>query len=122
MKKLIATTSIVAALLAAGSVQAQESQAPLQVMSAANGKMRAAVLEFKRGNYEKAVMFNQYALKDGINRNRKAIVYSNLCATYYAMGDYTKAQNSCRAALELRPQYSPALANTKVVQVKLAQN
>ena len=50
-----------------------------------------------------------------------AIAQSNLCAAYAAMGDMDDAKAACDAAIELRADYAPAIANKTALTVKLAE-
>jgi len=91
------------------------------VKSAADANIRRAAKAHKKGEFEDSIRINHRALKTSLSSKRAAIVHSNLCATYATVGEMNKAQAACSAALELRPDYAPAVANKTALTVKLAQ-
>ena len=120
----ILKTMTVTALTTMGSfatVHAQTDFPNYQVVSTTNGKIRAGVLAFKKGDLDKAAMFMRSSLKDGMSPKREAIAQSNLCAIYGAMGESERAAGACKKALKLRPSFAPALANNNVLQKAYAK-
>jgi len=114
--------SAMAADASTASAAPVTSTAVFQVKSAADGKIRAGVSAFEKGDYQKALTFNRSALSGGgLSPRKAAIVQSNLCAAYAMIGEMDKASSACATALELRPNYAPAKANKAALTVKLAQ-
>lgn len=94
--------------------------AAFQVQNTTDGRIRAGVKAYNKGKYKRAVSFNQAALKANLSNKKEAIAQSNLCASYAALGHMSKAEAACEAALELRPGYEPAKANSAALHIKLA--
>jgi len=103
------------------TAQAQNQPSSFEVVTTTNGKINAGVAAYKRGDFEKAAMFMRSSLKDGLSKSRQTIAQSNLCAIYGAMKETHRASEACKKALELRPDYSPALANNNTLKIKYAQ-
>lgn len=115
------------AVLPAASAMAAEgaAKAPagiFQVSSTTDGLVKLGVKAFKRGDYERAIRMNEQALRASLSRRKTAVAQSNLCASYAKLDMMPQAQVACDAALELRPDYAPALANKGALTVRLAQN
>jgi len=98
------------------TAQAQTDFPNYQVVSATDGKIRAGVRAFKKGDLDKAAMFMRSSLKGGMNPKKQAIAQSNLCAIYGTMGESERAADACNKALKLRPSFAPALANNNILQ------
>jgi len=92
-----------------------------QVMSTTDGKIRSSVRAFKKGEYNKAIKYNQAALNSRLSKRKAAIAQSNLCAAYAMLGQMTEAKAACDIALDLRPDYAPALANKAALVFRLTQ-
>lgn len=109
----------------AASAMAADVSAPAAstfiVKSAADANIRRATKAFNKGEFESSIRIHHRALKTSLSSKRAAIVHSNLCATYATVGEMDKAQAACSAALELRPDYAPAVANKSALTVQLAQ-
>ena len=114
-----------ATLLSAASAMAADSTAPataaFEMSSTTNGKIRAGIKAFKKGDYQRSVTFHKSALKAKMSDRRAAIAQSNLCAAYGQLGELELASEACDTALELRPGYAPAVANREALTIKLAQ-
>lgn len=109
----------------AASAMAADVSAPAAssfiVKSAADDNIRRAAKAYKKGEIETSIRINRRALNSSLSAKRAAIAHSNLCASYATIGEMDKAQAACAAALELRPDYAPAMANKAALTVKLAQ-
>lgn len=119
---LTAMMSLGLTLPAASAMAAEASAHSFQVKSSSGSTIGAGAKAFKKGQFEKSAMFSRTAIKSSLSNKREAIAQSNLCAAYGAMGEMENARLACKAALDLRPDYAPAVANTKVLSFKLAQN
>ena len=116
----IATLSFSAASAMAADASAPAS-ASFVVKSAADGNIRSAAKAFKKGEFAQSASYSRIALKSNLSDRRAAIAQSNLCAAYAAMGDMDDAKAACDAAIELRADYAPAIANKTALTVKLAE-
>lgn len=118
----LAALTFSATLPAASAMAAEAPTGTFQVSSTTDGLVKLGVKAFKRGDYERAVKMNEQALRSSLSRRKTAIAQSNLCASYAKLDMMDKAQEACTAALELRPDYAPALANKNALTIRLAQN
>jgi len=116
--KILKTITITTLLIMGGftTAQAQNSLSNYEVISTTDGKIRAGVRAFKKGDLDKAAMFMRSSLKGGMNPKKLAIAQSNLCAIYGAMGESERAADACKKALKLRPSFTPALTNNNALQ------
>lgn len=119
---LTAMMSIGLTLPAASAMAAEAPAHSFQVKSSSGSTISAGAKAFKKGQYAKSAMFSRAAIKSSLSHRREAIAQSNLCAAYGAMGEMENARLACKAALDLRSDYAPAIANTKLLTVTLAQN
>lgn len=97
-------------------------QSAYKLISTSDGLVRASVKAFNAGKFEKSINFSKKALRANPSKRRMAITYSNLCAAYGAIGEMEKANQACKSALEMRPNYEPALVNYNIVNLHLAQH
>ena len=118
----IAALSFSAALPAASAMAAEAPTETFQVSSTTDGLVKLGVKAYKRGDYERSVKMNEQALRSSLSSRRLAVAQSNLCASYAKLDMMDKAQEACAAALELRPDYAPALANKNALTIRLVQN
>ena len=115
------------ALIPASATAGQDSNAAVtmptqfEVTRATDGVIKMGVTAFNKGDYAKSVAMNKAAIRSGISKRKKAIAQSNLCASWAMLGDLVQAEKACEAALELRPDYDPAVANMNLLTIKLAQ-
>lgn len=114
------TTSLVLTLTAAlaltltlptASAIAKDVNTAFQVKSTTNGKVRLGIRAFEKGDYAQSIRLYETALSTNMSPRKSAIVHSNICAAYGAMGKVKMAKASCAKALELRPSYEPAQMN-----------
>jgi len=119
---LTALMSVGLTLPAASAMAAEAPEHSFQVKSASGSTIGAGAKAFKKGQFAKSAMFSRTAIKSSLSNKREAIAQSNLCAAYGAMGQMEDARLACKAALDLRPNYAPALANSQALTFKLAQN
>ena len=119
---LTALMSVGLTLPAASAMAAEAPAHSFQVKSASGSTIGAGAKAFKKGDFEKSAMFSRVAIKSSLSNRREAIAQSNLCAAYGAMGDMENARLACKSAIKLRPDFAPAIANTKALTYKLAQN
>lgn len=119
------TSNTVAAILTAGfllsatSAFATDTQG-FTAATAADPKIRTAASEFRQGDFAKSVAFSKAALKGKMKKSKQAVAQSNLCAAYGAMGELELAKTACDAALAIRPNYAPAMANRAALAVRVA--
>ncbi len=99
----------------------QPTAASFVVTSAADGRIRAGVSAFNKGDFERSISFSRAALKTPLSSKRAAIVHSNLCAAYAGAGDLEKASEACATALEMRPGYDAAETNQAALIALKAQ-
>lgn len=121
---LLSLTAAVLTLPAVSAMAADvtpQTSASFVVKSSADSHIRSSARAFKRGNTEKSIRYSHLALKSGLSPKRAAIAHSNLCAAYAVLGDMEAASEACDTALELRPDYEPAITNSSALTVKLAQ-
>ncbi len=117
----VMTALTLSVALPAASAMAAEMTDGFSVTSTTDGKIRAGVSAFKKGDYSKSVSFHRAALKSSLSARKAGIAQSNLCAAYAKLEMMDKAQAACFAALELRPGYAPAKANKAALTIRLAQ-
>ena len=118
---MIATVTLMSAASAMAADTTAPAQTGFETASTTNGNVRLSVKAFKKGNFERSVAFSKAALKSNMSNRRAAIAQSNLCAAYGEMGELELAAEACDKALELRPDYQPAVANREALTIRLAQ-
>ena len=118
---MIATATLLSAAGAIAADQTAPAQAGFETATTTNGKVRLSIKAFKKGDFERSAAFSKSALKSSMSDRRAAIVHTNLCAAYGEMGELEQAAEACDTALELRPDYQPALVNREALTVRLAQ-
>ena len=107
-------------LSATGAMAADAPSQTYQVKNASGGVIGAGAKEFRKGNFEKSVVYSRAALGSSLSKKRAAIAQSNLCAAYAELGDFSQAREACTEALNLRPGYKPAVANKAALTIELA--
>ncbi len=113
-KSLVTVTALAAlgtGMSASASAQDAGAMADYAVRSTSDVNIKMGVKAFKAGEFDRAVAFNQKAIKSGLSKSRKAIAYSNLCAALAAQGDRAAAVAACDSALALRPELKEAAQN-----------
>ena len=118
---MIATATLLSAASAMAADQTVPATDGFEVMTTTNGKVRAAVKAFNKGDFKRSVVFSKSALKSKMSDRRAAIAQSNLCAAYGELGELELASEACDTALDLRPGYAPAIANREALTFRLAQ-
>ncbi|WP_427453112.1 hypothetical protein [Litorimonas sp. WD9-15] len=126
-------TALTAALsiMAAGSIafipasamaaDQTETTSQFEVATTTDGVVKSGVKAYRKGDYEKAIALHRAAIKGSMSKRKTAVAQSNLCASWAMMGDLEQAEEACDTALDLRPDYKPALANKELLNIKLAQ-
>lgn len=114
------TFSASSAMAADVTPQAQ-TQATFTAKSAADTNIRLSAKAFRTGDFQRSVKYSKMALKSSISNKRAAIAQSNLCAAHAKLGQMSEASAACTAALELRPNYTPAINNKAALTIRLAQ-
>lgn len=114
------TFSASSAMAADVTPQAQ-AQATFTAKSAADTNIRLSAKAFRAGDFQRSVKYSNLALKSSISSKRAAIAQSNLCAAHAKLGQMNEASAACAAALELRPNYAPAIENKAALTIRLAQ-
>lgn len=117
----LAALAITATLPAASAMAADAPTNGFVVKSTTDGRIKLGVKAFKKGDFERSASYNRQAIKASLSRKKTAIAQSNLCAAYAKLDLMDEAQTACTAALELRPDYAPALANKAALTIRLAQ-
>lgn len=118
----LCTALSLSAALPAASAYAADDTMTFTVKTASDSTVISGVSAYKKGDYQKAVSIMRVSLKSSLSSRRAALVQSNLCAAYGELGEMDKAQAACSAALELRPDYAPALSNKAALTTRLALN
>ncbi len=104
----------------ASTAHAQNNTVPYFTSeSAADAYIRKGHAEYRKGHWEKSILYSNKAVKQGLSPQRKAIAYSNLCAAYGQIGKLKEARIACDKALEIRPNYEPALLNINALTARL---
>lgn len=116
----LAAVSMMAPALATAGDTAPQADA-FTVKTTTDYRVKESVKAFKAGNFARSIEYSNRALDAGLSSKRQAIAQSNLCAAYGAINDTAGASEACDKALELRPDYAPALANKSALTVMLAQ-
>ena len=117
----IAALSFTATLPAASAMAAEAPSQTYVVQKTTDGRIKLGVKAFKKGDFEKTVRVTRTALKAGLSPKKAAIAHSNLCAAYAKLEMIDEATNACAAALEIRPNYTPAMTNKASLTIRLAQ-
>lgn len=107
----LATALTLSLTLPTMSAVAKDATTAFQVKSTTNGKVRLGIRAFEKGDYEQSIRLYEAALATNMSPRKSAIVHSNICAAYGAMGKVQPAKASCKKALEIRPTYEPAQLN-----------
>jgi len=118
---ILTALAVTATLPTASAMAAETTTANFIVKKTTDGRIKLGVKAFNKGDFEKAVRVTRSALKTGLSSKKKAIAHSNLCAAYAKLDMMNEATESCASALELRPNYAPALANKTSLTIRLAQ-
>ncbi|NNE58200.1 MAG: hypothetical protein HKN36_08850 [Hellea sp.] len=116
---LAAASMMVPALASAGETAPQAGA--FTVKTTTDYRVKEAVKSFKSGDFTRSIAYSQKAIEEGLSTKREAIAFSNLCAALAASGDMNAATEACDTALELRPDYAPAVDNKAALTVMLAQ-
>ncbi len=116
----IAALSLMAPAITASATDAAPENV-FTVKTTTDYRVKKAAKAFKKGEFERSIAYSNQALNAGLSRKRKAIAYSNICAAEASLGNMEAASKACDSALDLRPDYAPALSNKAALRVMLAQ-
>jgi len=117
----LAALTITATLPTVSAMAAEAPTSNFVVKSTTDGRIKLGVKAYKKGNFARSASLHEQALRAALSSKRTAIAHSNLCATYAKLDRMEEARTSCEAALELRPDYSPAQTNKATLEIRLAQ-
>jgi len=97
------------------------AESSFNVALTTDGVVKSGVKAYRKGDFEKSIALHNAAIRGRMSKRKTAVAQSNICASWAMIGDLSKAEEACEAALELRPDYAPALANMELLNIKLAQ-
>lgn len=116
----IAALSLMAPAVSASATDASTANV-FTVKTTTDYRVKKAAKAFRKGEFERSIAYSNKALNAGLSSKRKAIAYTNICAAEASLGNMEAAAEACDSALNLRPDYAPAVSNKAALRVMLAQ-